>query len=107
MERFRVPQCKWDSKASPYGFWIFLAAIGELPAQPSSPVCEAASHQLDLLPPQRSAACGPIRVRVRVHVRVKVRVRVGVSVRARIRPAAAGSASEAASPGSASAEALS
>ena len=28
MERFRVPQCKWDSKASPHGFWIFLGAIG-------------------------------------------------------------------------------
>ena len=28
MKRFLVPQCKWDSKASPFGFWLFLGAIG-------------------------------------------------------------------------------
>ena len=30
MERFRVPQCKWDSKTSPNGFWIFLAAMSSV-----------------------------------------------------------------------------
>ena len=28
MKRFLVPQCKWDSKASPFGFWLFVGAIG-------------------------------------------------------------------------------
>ena len=28
MKRFMVPQCKWDSKTTPLGLWIFLGAIG-------------------------------------------------------------------------------
>ena len=30
MDKFKVPQCKWDSKTAPHGWWVFSKAIAAM-----------------------------------------------------------------------------